>query len=465
MFPSAAKYLYYGRYRHPSKTILGNPVATFKRIKFARRNCQNLARLRRAWSFALTSKLQCYIAFESPQKFIMNGRPRMGKEKYLKVYVANGTVFSDSVHHFDVYNNTNILSPNSNLDSMFAGFRGRLAGSRRQGRRQLMRKQRRRARRRQRKRARIAKSKRLKQRLNRRLLTFKRLNVKQILAAKRIKRLKLLGNIKKLKVAKKIKSLLGKRIHNLKREIRTRKLRLQRRYYQLQAAERRAKIRRARRRVMNILKMKASQRLQRLRILGQKRLIRAQTIAKLQRLRRYKLLAKMRAKQWEVRKKMIAQARKRLSLLRQNILLRNKSMEARLRGMKGRAQRLKMLRSRILSRQKRTNSQLRRTKKMLNVISQRMSYYRRLRNRLVMHRLQYYKQFAIRKASRLRLRKLRYRQQLAVVKQRRWNLALRIQRTTKRTRQYKNKMRAFFKKEQQKLAYFLKASKKKILGE
>ena len=345
----------------------------------------------------------------------------------------------------------------------FTGFRGRLR-SNRQRKRKKVRERRRKARRERRKRARIEKIKGLKERLDRRLLSLIGLKRKQILATQRIRRLKLLGNVKKLNEARNIKLLMDKRIHRLKREIHARKLRLRRLNYRLQASKRRAKTRRARKRAINILRMKERQALKNLKMLAQERVASAQTIAKLQRLKQYRLLAKMRAKQAAERKKIISQAQKRLRLLQRHILLRNKAMQTRLKAMKRRAERLNMLRLRIRSRQKRTNTELSKTRKMLNVVSQRMSYYRRLRNRYILQRLQYYKQYATNRARKLRLRRSRYLQQLAGVRKRRQSISLRMQRAAKRTREFQKEMRAFYKKEQQKLLSLLKTSRKGILG-
>lgn len=87
---SGARYRLFGRYRAPPKNILGNPTVTFQSLKFARKNCQRVARMRRAWAFALRFGRQCYIAQKSPRKFTKFGLPRTKMPGALKVYIARG---------------------------------------------------------------------------------------------------------------------------------------------------------------------------------------------------------------------------------------------------------------------------------------------------------------------------------------------------------------------------------------
>ena len=87
---SGAKYRFFGRYRAPPKKLLGNPAVTFRSLRLARKNCQRVARMRRAWAFALRFGRQCYIAQKSPRKFTKFGLPRTKMPGALKVYIAKG---------------------------------------------------------------------------------------------------------------------------------------------------------------------------------------------------------------------------------------------------------------------------------------------------------------------------------------------------------------------------------------
>ena len=89
-FSLGAKYSYIGRYRAPSKTILGRPVITLKSLKNAKKNCQRLARMRRAWAFALRFGRQCFLAQTNPRKFTKYGLPRTKMPGALKVFIVRG---------------------------------------------------------------------------------------------------------------------------------------------------------------------------------------------------------------------------------------------------------------------------------------------------------------------------------------------------------------------------------------
>lgn len=287
------------------------------------------------------------------------------------------------------------------------------------------------------------------------MLTLKGLKWKIRVATKRMKRLRLLGNAKRLKAAGKVRRILTIRLVRMKTRIRARKLRLRRRYYRLQASKRRARIQRARRKAIKVLQIRANLRLRRLKLLARRRLARARRLARLRLMRRYRMMAKLRARQRAQRRKMIALAKKRMRLLQRRVLLRQQAMQARLQAMTRRAARLRMLQFRIKARQKNTTFQLSKTRKILTTISQQMSYYRRIRRNYILKCLQVLRRYQMKKASRLRLRWFRYQRQTVDVRRRQRLLALRKKRTARRMREYQKNVKAWFKKQQQKLTTFV----------
>lgn len=89
---TGARYVYLGRYRAPPKKLLGSPTVKLKSAKYARKNCQRLARMRRAWAFALRFGHQCFIAQKNPRQFTKYGLPRTRMPGALKVFIARGKI-------------------------------------------------------------------------------------------------------------------------------------------------------------------------------------------------------------------------------------------------------------------------------------------------------------------------------------------------------------------------------------
>ena len=98
-------------------------------------------------------------------------------------------------------------------------------------------------------------------------------------------------------------------------------------------------------------------------------------------------------------------------------------------------------------------------------ISQKMSYYRRLRRYAILRRLQTLRRYQIRKAASIRVRWFRYQRQLISVKRRRRLLAIRKQRAGKRMWQYQRKRWQWLRKQKKKLKRLLLKRMRKMRGE
>ena len=104
-------------------------------------------------------------------------------------------------------------------------------------------------------------------------------------------------------------------------------------------------------------------------------------------------------------------------------------------------------------------------RKGLVSISQKMSYYRRLRRYAILRRLQTLRRYQIRKSASIRVRWSRYQRQLISVKRRQRLLAIRKQRAGKRMWQYQRKRWQWLRKQKKKLKRLLLKRIRRIRGE